>query len=38
MADRVHRITMFKAPKAEDQQTLLAKYKILGATNEKVCT
>ncbi|POR33284.1 Uncharacterized protein TPAR_06528, partial [Tolypocladium paradoxum] len=35
MADRVHRITMFKIPKAEDQQTLIESYKIVDATNQK---
>ena len=36
MADRVHRITMFKMPKKEDQDKMLEKYKILGAKQEKV--
>ncbi|UNI24083.1 hypothetical protein JDV02_009859 [Purpureocillium takamizusanense] len=35
MADRVHRITMFKAPKPEDQQKLLAEYKIVNAKAER---
>ncbi|KAK5991015.1 Fusaristatin A biosynthesis cluster protein [Cladobotryum mycophilum] len=35
MAERIHRITMFKLPKVEDQQSLLEKYKDLVATNSK---
>lgn len=37
MADRIHRVTMFKLPKAEDQATLLEQYKILSQNNERVC-
>lgn len=36
MADRVHRVTMFKLPKADDQQRLLEQYKKLGETHLKV--
>lgn len=36
MADRIHRITMFKLPSTEEQQRLLAQYKTLGATHLKV--
>lgn len=36
MAGRVHRITMFKAPKADDQQKLIEQYKVVDATNQKV--
>lgn len=36
MADRVHRVTMFKLAKVEDQQKLIEQYQILGSTNKKV--
>ena len=36
MAGRVHRITMFKVPAAEDQQKLIEQYKVVDATNQKV--
>jgi hypothetical protein len=36
MADRVHRVTMFKLPSKEDQDKLLNQYKILGAEQQKV--
>jgi len=36
MADRVHRITMFKAPKPEDQQKLIAEYKVVNAKAQRV--
>jgi hypothetical protein len=36
MADRVHRITMFKIPKEEDRQKLLEQYKVLATTHERV--
>ncbi|KAL3954758.1 hypothetical protein ACCO45_010321 [Purpureocillium lilacinum] len=35
MADRVHRITMFKAPKPEDQQKLIAEYKVVNAKAQR---
>ncbi|KND89823.1 hypothetical protein TOPH_05460, partial [Tolypocladium ophioglossoides CBS 100239] len=35
MAGRVHRITLFKVPKAEDQQKLIEQYKAVDATNQK---
>ncbi|CAM1502263.1 Fc.00g042470.m01.CDS01 [Cosmosporella sp. VM-42] len=35
MADRVHRITMFKMPKKEDQDKMLEQYKKLGTAQEK---
>jgi hypothetical protein len=37
MADRIHRITMFKLPNPEDQARLLEKYKVMATTHEKVC-
>lgn len=36
MADRVHRVTMFKIASQEERDKLLAQYKILGQTHEKV--
>lgn len=36
MADRIHRITMFKLPKQEDQAAMIEKYKDLKANNQKV--
>ncbi|KAI5464574.1 hypothetical protein BGZ63DRAFT_421585 [Mariannaea sp. PMI_226] len=35
MADRVHRITMFKIPKKDDQAKLLDRYTVLGAEQQK---
>ncbi|KYK60647.1 stress responsive A/B barrel domain-containing protein [Drechmeria coniospora] len=35
MAERIHRITMFKAPKAEDQQKLIAEYKLVDENGKK---
>ncbi|KFA62698.1 hypothetical protein S40285_05539 [Stachybotrys chlorohalonatus IBT 40285] len=35
MADRVHRVTMFKIASQEERDKLLAQYKILGQTHEK---
>lgn len=37
MADRIHRITMFKLPKQEDQAAMIEKYKDLKVNNQKVC-
>lgn len=36
MADRVHRVTMFKMPKAEDQQRMLEQYRKMAADNQRV--
>ena len=36
MADRVHRVTMFKMPKADDREKMIEQYKVLGAKNERV--
>jgi hypothetical protein len=36
MADRVHRITMFKMPREEDQQRMLVQYREMAANNRKV--
>jgi hypothetical protein len=36
MADRVHRVTMFKIASQEERDKLLAQYKVLGQTHEKV--
>ncbi|KAF5009554.1 hypothetical protein FDECE_4247 [Fusarium decemcellulare] len=36
MADRVHRITMFKLPSKDDQAKLLGQYKKLSASQQKV--
>jgi hypothetical protein len=36
MATRIHRVTMFKLPKAEDQNALMEQYKKLNAENSKV--
>jgi hypothetical protein len=36
MADRVHRVTMFKLPKPAEQQKLIEAYKTVDATNQKV--
>lgn len=38
MADRVHRITMFKMPKKADQDTMIEQYKVLGDKQQKVST
>ncbi|RDA91216.1 hypothetical protein CP533_3410 [Ophiocordyceps camponoti-saundersi (nom. inval.)] len=35
MTSRIHRVTLFKVPKAEDQKKLIEQYKILLATNTK---
>ncbi|KAM4065177.1 stress responsive a/B barrel domain-containing protein [Hirsutella rhossiliensis] len=35
MADRIHRVTMFKAPKPEDRQKLIEQYKLLNQNNAK---
>ncbi|KJZ69004.1 hypothetical protein HIM_11606 [Hirsutella minnesotensis 3608] len=35
MADRIHRVTLFKIPKPEDQQTMLELYRKVEATNRK---
>ncbi|OAQ67032.1 stress responsive alpha-beta barrel [Pochonia chlamydosporia 170] len=35
MADRVHRVTMFKLPNTADQQKLIEAYKTVDATNQK---
>ncbi|KAG6003623.1 hypothetical protein E4U43_000893 [Claviceps pusilla] len=35
MADRVHRITMFKLPNQANQQKLIQAYKTLDQTNQK---
>ncbi len=37
MADRIHRVTMFKIPAKEDQEKLVAQYKVLAANQERVC-
>lgn len=36
MESRIHRVTMFKLPKAEDQTALMERYKKLDAENSKV--
>jgi hypothetical protein len=36
MADRVHRITMFKLPSKDDQAKLLDQYNKLSASQQKV--
>jgi hypothetical protein len=36
MADRVHRVTMFKLPDLEEQRKLIEQYQILGKTHKKV--
>lgn len=36
MADRIHRVTMFKLPKPQDVEAMLEQYKILQANNKKV--
>ncbi|RDA83750.1 hypothetical protein CP532_4992 [Ophiocordyceps camponoti-leonardi (nom. inval.)] len=35
MATRIHRVTLFKIPKPEDQTKLIEQYKVLLATNSK---
>ncbi|PFH61701.1 hypothetical protein XA68_16501 [Ophiocordyceps unilateralis] len=35
MADRIHRVTLFKLPKTEDQRKLMEQYKVLDATNSR---
>jgi hypothetical protein len=35
MADRVHRVTMFKIPKQEDRDKILEQYKVLAKTHER---
>lgn len=35
MAGRVHRVTMFKLPKAEDQQVMIKEYEKLWASATK---
>ena len=37
VADRVHRVTMFKMPKTEDQQRFLAQCQKMAADNRRVC-
>ena len=36
VSDRVHRVTMFKMPKAEDQQRFLAQCRKMAADNQRV--
>lgn len=36
MADRVHRVTMFKMPSKDDQAKLLKQYESLGAEQQRV--
>lgn len=36
VADRVHRVTMFKMPKAEDQQRFLEQCRKMAADNQRV--
>lgn len=36
MPSQIHRVTMFKLPKAEDQKALIEQYKLLQSTNSKV--
>jgi hypothetical protein len=36
MADRVHRVTMFKMPKEEDRKRMLEAYNALAKNNQKV--
>lgn len=38
MADRIHRVTMFKMPKEEDRQKMLEQYRKLAKDNQKVKT
>lgn len=35
MADRIHRVTMFKMPKEEDRQRMLEQYRKMGKDNQK---
>ena len=35
MADRIHRVTMFKMPKEEDRQRMLEQYRKLAKDNQK---
>lgn len=36
VADRIHRVTMFKMPKVEDQQRFLKQARKMAATNQRV--
>ena len=36
MADRIHRVTMFKMPKEEDRQRMLEQYRQMAKDNQKV--
>ena len=36
IAERIHRVTMFKMPKAEDQQRFLKQARKMAATNQRV--
>lgn len=36
VSDRVHRVTMFKMPKAEDQQRFLAQCRQMAVDNQRV--
>lgn len=36
MADRIHRITMFKLPNPEHQEAMIEQYKALKDNNQKV--
>lgn len=35
MADRIHRVTMFKMPKEEDRQRMLEQYRQMAKDNQK---
>ncbi|KJZ75923.1 hypothetical protein HIM_04747 [Hirsutella minnesotensis 3608] len=35
MANRVHRVTMFKLPKADDREKLMEQYKMVDSTSRK---
>lgn len=37
MADRIHRVTMFKIADEGQQKQLIEQYKILGGSHKKVC-
>lgn len=36
MADRIHRVTMFKMPKEEDRQRMMEQYRKMARDNRKV--
>ena len=36
MAERVHRVTMFKMPKEDDRAKMLEQYKVMAAENKRV--